>query len=239
MAGLPERLIASMPMFKGMLRKHVMELVEQAPVLRLKRGSAVCRRGERLECFYGVVYGQVKLVLRADSGEEKVLRIVGPGETFGEALVFRPRPNPVDAISVSDALVIAFPARSVHALLERDPDFARALLGSLSERMHNLVEEIEAGTLLSARQRIATYLLALTSSAGRVRLPVTKTLIASHLGVTKETFSRLLREFADHGLIVVDNRDIELNDRDRLVAIAHPVPARSLSDRPASESSIP
>ena len=105
--------------------------------------------------------------------------------------------------------------------------------------MHNLVEEIEAGTLLSARQRIASYLLALTASAGHVRLPVTKTLIASHLGVTKETFSRLLREFADHGLIVVDNRDIALNDRARLAAVAHPLAARSLSDRPASGSSSP
>lgn len=135
--------------------------------------------------------------------------------------------------------MIAFPAQPVHALVERDPGFARALLASLSERMHGLVEEIEAGTLLSARQRIASYLLALTASAGRVRLPVTKTLIASHLGVTKETFSRLLREFADHGLIVVDNRDIELHDRVRLAAVAHPVPAQSLNDRPASGSSSP
>ena len=228
-----------MPMFKRIPRKHLVQLMEQAVVHRLKRGGVVCRRGEWLECFYGVVYGQVKLVLRADSGEEKVLRIVGPGETFGEALVFRPRPNPVDAISVSDALVIAFPAQPVNELVDHDPGFARALLASLSERMHSLVGEIEAGTLLSARQRIASYLLTLTASAGRVRLPVTKTLIASHLGVTKETFSRLLREFADHGLIVVDNRDIKLHDRARLAAIAHPVPAQSLSDRPASGSSSP
>jgi CRP-like cAMP-binding protein len=168
-----------------------------------------------------------------------VLRIVGPGETFGEALVFRERPNPLDAIAVSDALLVAFPAQQVNALLDRDPNFARGLLASLSERMHTMVAEIEASTLLSARQRIASYLIALaeTSGASRVRLPVTKTLIASRLGVTKETLSRLLRELADRDLIAVDKRDILLRDPARLAELAHPGPSQSLSDTPESESS--
>jgi hypothetical protein len=56
--------------------------------------------------------------------------------------------------------------------------------------------------------------------------------------VTKETFSRLLREFADRGLIVVEKRDIALQDRPRLQAIAHPHAAPHLvSDTPVSESS--
>ena len=232
----PERLIVNIPLFGHVAREHLAQLVQQASVQRFKRGGVVCRRGESLQCFYGVASGQVKLVLRADSGEEKVLRIVGPGETFGEALVFRPRPNPLDAIALSDTLIVVFPADLVHKLLERDPNFARGLLASMAERMHALVAEIEAGRLLSARQRIASYLLSLAAADGasRVRLPVTKTLIASQLGVTKETFSRLLREFADRGLIFVDKRDVLVHDSARLAAVAHP-PA-SVSGTPASES---
>ena len=231
-----ERHIVNIPLFGHVAREHRAQLVRQAGVHRLKRGGVVCRRGESLQCFYGVASGQVKLVLRADSGEEKVLRIVGPGETFGESLVFRPRPNPLDAIALSDTLIVVFPADLVNKLLELDPKFARGLLASMSERMHTLVAEIEAGTLLSARQRIASYLLALAGSCGasRVRLPVTKTLIASQLGVTKETFSRLLREFADRGLIFVDKRDVVVRDSARLAAVAHPPAA--VSGIPASES---
>lgn len=182
----------------------------------------VCRRGEPLDCFHAVAYGQVKLVLRAGNGEERVLRIVGAGDTFGEALVLRPRPSPLDAVALSDTLVIELPARPVNALLERDAHFARGMFARLAQRMHELVAEIESSTLLSARQRIASYLVSLAGGAGRVRLPVTKTLIASQLGVTKETLSRLLREFSDHGLIDVQNRNVVVRDRARLAAVAQP-----------------
>lgn len=235
--GLLEGIIANMPMFKQVARPNLAELARHARVQHLRRGAAICRRGELLSCFFGVAYGQVKLALRADGGEEKVLRLVGPGETFGEALVFRERPNPLDAIALSDTMLLVFPSQAIIALLERDTSFARGLLGSLSERMHSMVEEIEASTLFSARQRVAAYLESLGAEGGtsRVRLPVTKTVIASRLGVTKETFSRLLRELANQGLITVEKRDIVLRDRGRLAEIAHPA-ARALNDKRASES---
>jgi CRP/FNR family transcriptional regulator, dissimilatory nitrate respiration regulator len=233
---LAERLIGNLPLFRHVAREHVAFLAKHATVHQLKRGDIVCRRGEPLECFFGVAYGQMKLVLRAGNGEERVLRIVGAGDTFGEALVHRPRANALDAIALSDALVIALPARPVSVLLERDENFARAMFARLAQRMHELVAEIESSTLLNARQRIASYLTGLAGAASRVRLPVTKTLVASQLGVTKETLSRLLREFSDQGLIQVYNRNIVVRDRAGLAAVAHPVP-EPFNDKPASGSS--
>jgi len=54
-----------------------------------------------------------------------------------------------------------------------------------------------------------------------VRLPATKTVIAARLGVTKETFSRLLRELGAMGLIQVRKREITLLDASRLGEVAH------------------
>jgi CRP-like cAMP-binding protein len=217
-----ERLISRLSLFRHVAREHVAQLAKQATVRRFRRGAVVCRRGEPLECFYAIADGQVKLVLRAGNGEERVLSIVGQGDTFGEALALRPRPNPLDAVALSDAVVIEIPARPLNVLLERDVQFARDMLARLAERLHELVADIESSTLLNARQRIAAYLVRLAGGASRVHLPVTKTLIASQLGLTKETLSRQLREFSDHGLIHVYNRDIVVRDRVRLVAVAHP-----------------
>jgi CRP-like cAMP-binding protein len=119
-------------------------------------------------------------------------------------------------------MLVVFPSQAVNALLEHDLNFARGLLASLSERLHNLVSEVEASTLLSARQRVASYLesLGAESAGGRARLPATKTVIAARLGVTKETFSRLLRELADRAVVSVAKREVVLLDRARLAAIA-------------------
>lgn len=221
-AQLAERLVVNMPLFRAVAHDRLARLLEHVTIHRLKRGDAILRRGEQPRAFFGVAQGQLKLTLRGDHGEEKLLRIVAPGETFGEPLVFSSRPSPVDAIALTEALVVEFPAQQVSGLVEQDPAFAHNALAGLADRMHELVEEIQAETLLTARQRIAAYLVTLAKGASRARLPVTKTLVASQLGVTKETFSRLLREFADRGLIVVEKRDIVLQDRGGLEAMAHP-----------------
>jgi CRP-like cAMP-binding protein len=235
---LLQGVIANLPLFREVSRQHVAELAQQARTQHVRRGAIICHRGETVHCFFAVAYGLVKLSLRADSGEEKVLRLVGAGETFGEALVFKQRPNPLDAVALTDSMLVVFPERAVNAMIDSDPHFARSMLAGLSERMHNMVAEVEASTLMSARQRLAAYLESLCTEATgpRVRLPASKTVIAARLGVTKETFSRLLREFVQARLIAVDKRDVVLLDRRRLAVEAHG-PASRLSGTPESESS--
>lgn len=237
-ASLLQGVIANMPMFRQLSTQHLAELARQARTQHVRRGAVVCRRGENLNCFFGVAYGLLKLSLRINGGEEKVLRLVGAGETFGEALIFKERPNPLDAVALADTMLVIYPARAVNAMIDSDPNFARSILASLSERMHNYVAEVEASALMSARQRLAAFLESLCrdGSASRIRLPASKTVVAARLGVTKETFSRLLREFAQAGLITVDKRDIGLLDRRRLAAEAAG-PGPHLSGRSASESS--
>ena len=73
-------------------------------------------------------------------------------------------------------------------------------------------------------QRLASYLDSLVVPAEGnghcvVRLPATKTVVASRLGMKKETLSRLLRSFAEQGLIQVAQREIRIFDRARLGAL--------------------
>lgn len=168
-----------------------------------------------------VAYGLVKLSLRGDS--EKVLRLVGPGETFGEAVLFLDKPLPVDVVALADTLLILVPAAPLLALIDSDRGFAREMLASLSQRLHSLVADFEASTVHGARERLAAYLESLGGpgmARATVVLPAAKTVIAARLGITKETLSRLLREFSRQGLTVVAGRQIMLLDRARLVAIA-------------------
>jgi CRP-like cAMP-binding protein len=220
---LVEGVIANLPMFRQAAREHLAELARRARTQHMRRGGLVVRRGERLQGLLAVGYGLVKLSIRGDAGEEKVLRLVGPGETFGEAVLFLDRPVPVDAIALADTLLVMIPTAPLLALIERDSRFTRGLLASLSQRMHALVADFEATTMRGAMERIASYLESLAEpGAGgtTVRLPATKTVVAARLGVTKETLSRLLRELVHHGVVTVNRRDITLLDRGRLTEIA-------------------
>ena len=90
-----------------------------------------------------------------------------------------------------------------------------------------LVAEAEAGALHSGVQRLAAYLEMLAahdaskaSESCTVHLPTTKTVVASLLGIKKETLSRLLRDLARRGLIEVEQRQIAILDRIGLTALS-------------------
>jgi CRP-like cAMP-binding protein len=212
-------IIAKLPLFQQASRAHLDEVLRHAKTLYFRRGQVIARRGELVPGLYAVAYGMVKLALRADTGVEHVLRLVGPAQTFGEVVLFLQRPLPLDAVAVVDTRLVLVPAEPLIALTESDAGFGRSLIASLCQRMHALVCDFEATSMHGASARLATYLesLAVEPGAARVTLPAAKKLIAARLGMTKETFSRALHELAAAGLVEVAGREVVLLDRAGLV----------------------
>ena len=193
-------------------------MVRQARPLHYRRGQLVARRGEPVPGLFAVAYGMVKLELHGSAGAERILRLVGPAQTFGEIALFRQQPLPLDAVAVVDTGLVLVPAATLLTLIETDAHFARGLVASLCQRLHAMVSDFEATTMHGATERLAAYLqsLAATPECSSVTLPAAKKLIAARLGMTKETFSRALRGLARDGLVRVAGRSIELLDRERL-----------------------
>jgi len=220
---LLEGVLANVRLFRGIGQRRISELAARAKALHFRRGTTVCEQGGCLSGLFAIAYGQIKLAFRGD-GEERVARIAGPVETFGLAAAMLARPTPYEAVALDDSLVILVPAATVLQLVENDPRFARAVIVELAERTMTLLAEVESGALHRGVHRLAAYLDALAGDAGNgsctVRLPTTKTVIASRLGIKKETLSRLLRGLAQKGLIAVEQRDVEILDRPRLAALA-------------------
>jgi CRP-like cAMP-binding protein len=209
-------LLAQLPAFSGVSRPLLAELARGTLVREAPAGSVVARRGERLPGLMVVRSGLVKLSLKGDS--ERVLRLAGAGESFGEAALFLGQPLPLEATAVTDSSILVVPGEPLLALVERDARFARGLLTSVCQKLQRMVADFESATVHGAGERLAAYL----GSLGRetARLPAPKAVIAAHLGMTKETLSRLLRTFIDQGLISVAKRDIRILDRGRLSAAA-------------------
>jgi len=222
-ATLIESVTARLALFRGVAPKNANVAMRGARIVRARRGERLTRRGEPLPGIFAVADGMVKVALRRADGVERVLRFVGPGETFGEAAVLLARPSAVDAVALADCLVVVLPAGPIRTLAARDIRFAAVLTRLIAERMLALLAELESSELRPAAERLAGYLLSLARPAGSqptVRLPATKTLVASRLGMKKETLSRLLRDFASRRVILVSRRDIAILDPATLAEIA-------------------
>lgn len=212
-------LLAHAPIFRDLSAAELARIALGTREQRIERGRMLFRRGDPCAGFHLVVFGQVKLVVSAANGFEKVVDIIGPGMTFGEALMFTGRPYVVSAETLADSLLLHVGREALFAELDRDPLLARRMLAGLSCRLHMLVRDVEALTLQSAMQRVIGYLATLEDGAGaRVTLPAQKSLVASRLNLTPEYFSRILHELADAGVLRIEGREIDILDSARLRA---------------------
>ena len=173
--------------------------------VRCDKGDTIFHRGDVCTGFHIVVFGQVKLAFTSAQGNEKVVEILGPLQSFGEAVMFLDQPYPVLGEALADTLVLHIASQAVFGQIEQDPRFARKLLAGMSIRLHTMVRDVESYALRSSTQRVIGYLLQLADTAPcspaqgktEIELPTSKQVIASRLSLTPETLSRIFRELAD------------------------------------------
>jgi CRP-like cAMP-binding protein len=215
------RYLSVLPLFSDLQPAELRNLAEGCQLRRYARGEPVFRCGDPCEAFHVVVTGQVKLHAISPAGQEKVIELVGPSNSFGEALVFSDRPCIVNATALADSLLLGVRKEAVFGEIARDPRFALRMLAGMSRRLHGLINDVEAYALHSGMQRVIGYLLREQSDGSgdapaTVSLPVSKATIASRLSITPEYFSRVLGELESARLIEVDKRDIRILDAQRL-----------------------
>ena len=208
------------PLFQELSAAQIQALVPFTHEVRGGKGQVVFQKGDPCDGMFLVVYGRVKLALSSAQGSEKVMEIIHPGQSFAEAVMFLGRPCPVMAQFLEDGFLLKVEAQAIYQAIERDAAFARRLLAGLAMRLHGLVRDVERYSIENSLQRVTGYLLQnVDPQRGPlpvVTLPVNKNLIASRLNLTPETFSRMLHQLSEAGLIEVNGREIVLLDADRL-----------------------
>jgi CRP-like cAMP-binding protein len=215
--------LRNLPLFRELAEEEIDRVAAGTRELRVKRSDVLFRKGDSSRGFHIVVYGQVKLLFVTEQGVEKVIEIMGPGQSFGEAIMFMDKPYPVAAEALVDSMLLHVSRDVVFEEIDRDAQFARRMIAGLSRRLHHLISDVEFYSLRSATQRVIGYLLRADTEQGEqagfsavVMLPASKAVIASRLNITPEHFSRILHELTEAGLIEVAGRSVRVPDMDRL-----------------------
>ncbi|HEY6880979.1 MAG TPA: Crp/Fnr family transcriptional regulator [Polyangiales bacterium] len=216
------QLLGQLPLFQASSEEQKARVAAVTQTMRVGKGVVLFHKGDPMRGMFVVVYGQIKLSVQSESGQEKVVELIGPGQSFGEAMMFLNRPYPVTAQALDDSMLLDIPKTSIDAMLDGDPLFARRMLAGMSMRLHSLIRDVEGYSLRSSAQRVVGYLLVLChdreAGAAELMLPASKQVIASRLNLTPETLSRILGELTRLNLVTVKGRDIEVHDVARLRA---------------------
>lgn len=209
-------------LLRGVSAAHRRRLVDMARRVTFPAGTLVFRQEDPCPGIYCVGSGVVRVYRIGAGGKEHTLHMAGAGQTFAEVAVIGGFPCPAYAEVTQAAQCALLPASAILAMLRDDHAFCLELLVGMSHWVRHLTGLIEDIALRDASGRVARHILqAGPDGRGTVGLAGLKKHIASHLNLTSETFSRVLRKLADSGVIeLVDEKRLRIADRDALESLS-------------------
>ena len=221
--------------FAHLPARNIERLAANATELTLQRAGVVFARGSPANGMHLLATGHLMLTVQAPQGTEHVLELIQAGDTFGEAAGLNERPHPVTATAITACEILYIDRKTLTAEIERDGCFSQRMIALLGEKLYRQSIALENMLFLRAAGRVAQFILGrlkmddVMSPADTLRLalPVRKGLIASHLNMTQEHFSRTLRELSTDGIIRVDGAMVEVIDIEKLRDAAGVLPAET------------
>lgn len=187
------------------------------------KGQVLFYEDEPAAAFYLVLEGWVLLLRDKADGSRTVIKILGPGESFAEALVGEGERYPVTAEAASSCRMARFDSARFRALVMANPQIGLSLIAATFRQMRRLVDQIEHLKSWPVERRVARTLLEMCGRTDRdacdFQLPVEQALIAARLSITPYTLSRALKKLDAIGVAASYGR-ISIRDVGRLRAYA-------------------
>ncbi|MCG8015136.1 MAG: Crp/Fnr family transcriptional regulator [Candidatus Thiodiazotropha sp. 'RUGA'] len=211
-------------LFSALNDEQVKQILENSNTLKLQDGESLFESGDKAERFYLVIGGQIKLFRGSPSGDEKIIDIIQPGNTFAEAIMFMNNPvYPVSAEALGPARVMSFDNKRFLDILSHSSETSFRIMGTMSQRLRGLIRQIDELTLQSATTRLCATLLRYMEEAGSeiFKLPAAKGVLAARLSMKPETFSRILHNLSSKQIIKVTGNEVSVLNVEQLKQLAH------------------
>lgn len=193
-------------------------------LISLSKNDRLAHKGEPLEHLYILVNGLIRLFIPLPNDMERVVALIGPGESLGEACLVLNEACPYHAVAGRTTHVLAIDAHLFRRELSQNHGLTRQTLEIIARRQMETLRDAEICAQRSSLNRVACFLMqqqpADATNQFDFYLAARKQDIAAKLGLTQETFSRVLGFLQKQGLIQVDGSHIQVEDGARLTGIS-------------------
>ena len=214
----------SIPVLKGLSPSETATVLDQGQILRVSQKARLFTAGDKAEQLFVVLKGRIKYSRLTAEGNEVILRLFTPGESFGFASLL---PNPMEYLGTAEAMnsgmLIAWDRRHSSALFDRYPiirtnalGIVLCLLGELSDRHCSLFEGI-------ASHRIARALIDVGRRSGDIHpegidVRITNDQLGALADVSRCTASRVLSNWNKAGLISKARETVRIHSPEALLS---------------------
>ncbi len=183
-------------------------------------GALVCRKGEAVEAWVGVIDGLVKMAIVSPEGKPTSFVGVGSGGWFGEGSLLKDEPRRYDIVALRESAVAYMPRATFLWLLDTSMSFNRFIITQLNERLGQFIGMVEHDRLLGPEARVAHCLAAMFNPVlypgVRPSLPFSQEEIAHLAGLSRQRANQALQRLEQGGLLRIDYGGITVRDLEGL-----------------------
>src|SRR5688500_2119603 len=129
--------LAEVPLLAGADADALEALAADGKPIRVLAGDWLLREGDAAEDLFVVVRGRLRVVTTTGEGEQRTLRILGPGAAIGELALLTGAPRSASVQAVRDSTLLRLPRGPFVDLLGRDAWFAAAVARELALQLQS------------------------------------------------------------------------------------------------------
>ena len=213
-----QAIITSYPAFSGLPPERFEGLLRELMAMRFPAGAEVFVERQPCQGFPLVVEGRLKVVKLSSNGRELMLYRVQPGGSciITSSCLLGHTDYNARGIAETDLTLRLIPAGTFWRLMAEHVPFRDFVFNLLADRISELMQLVEEVAFARLDQRLARLLMAHQDDV----LRVTHQQLADELGSVREIVSRLLKGFAEQGLVSLGREHLAIVNRDELRKLA-------------------
>ena len=205
----PSNLIRNAKFFSELSGAACEKLAKLSHRKTVKKRDILFMEGSKGDAVYLLVNGSLQLIKTNLDGKETVIKTVKEGELFAEVILFEKPRYPVTAIARTEAEVIELPRAGFLKLLNEE-EFRNDFMAMLMAKQRYLAERIQQLTSMDVEERFTEFLREHYGEKAVITPDLSKKDIASAIGSTPETFSRLLQKLEKRGDFTWNGKSIQM-----------------------------
>ena len=181
------------------------------------RGEVIFHEGDPADSLHLVDTGHVAVRVTTPLGDVATIRIIGPGEFFGELALVSPGPRNATVTAVEGCETLVIHCDQVERLRRETPTVEKALLQAVVHEVRRLTGQLVEAMYVPAPTRLARRLVDLSRSypadaTGHISIPLTQEDLAGLCGTTRPTVNQLLGKLVERRLVTLGRGRVIITD---------------------------
>jgi CRP/FNR family cyclic AMP-dependent transcriptional regulator len=205
--------LKSIPIFTQLSEAELDLLRSQAAEKHYPKNAVVLTEGEMGDSLYLIQSGKVKVFIGDQEGREMILKILGPGDFFGEMSMIDKQPRSASITTTESSVFLVLTHNAFEKCIEKIPRIASMVMRVLSQRVREADRKIGTLAMMDVYGRVASTLLELAvNDNGKmiVSEKLSQQDLANMVGASREMVNRILKDLAERGFISVESKSITI-----------------------------